>query len=389
MHPGTPKPVFTNNGYWACQGANRVMSRRHWPRGFLFDPQIGKTILTACPPKWGGGVTTIIGGPVYWDCVMVLPPPDGYNVSPDLFKKILSMNQVQNFWSAPHTLVGLYKDPSTQPLLKTLDCIVFVGASLDQAVGDDLSMHTRLLPCMTSTETGCRYLMSPIDRKLWHTLEYSPDGPHQFIKREGTGAAVDGSDDLYELVFPRPADGRLADGKPALSLSVWWNPAYKDLDVVETRELYSPVQDLGGNTRWEFRARADDLLKLNWLARFNAEQIEAIILRHPDVDHVLVGGQGRSVPFVVIQPKDGAREGKTKDELLTGIYDDAVAQANKAGIGEIRIPRETVILSKKEKPFKVSMKGLVVRREVEKEYGEEIDQAYEMYKKGTGNGGTQ
>ncbi|ROW06826.1 hypothetical protein VMCG_04095 [Cytospora schulzeri] len=377
---GMPKPIFTNNGYWACQTTMDIMARRHWPQGTLLETQVGKTIFTTCPPKWGAGISTMVAAPVYWDTVTVLPPPDEFSVSPSVFQKILRLNKIQGMWSAPQTIVALYKDPTTQPLLKSLDNIVYLGASLDQAVGDDLCMHTKLMSYISSTETGVRYILCPRDRKLWYTFEYAPEGSHKFVRQEGTGAAGDGSDDLYELVFVRPEDG-----KPSLYSSVWWNSMYKDVDTVETRELYAPVQDLGGSTRWEFKSRTDDLLKLNWLAKFNAKHIETMILRHPDVDHVLVGGEGRPVPFVIVQPKDGAGEGKTADELMSEIYDEAVAQANKADVGEIRIPRETVLLAKKEKPFKVSMKGLVVRKEVEKDYGEEIEEAYASLKKATGN----
>lgn len=381
---GMPKPIFTNNGYWACQTTIDAISRKHWPQGLLLDTQPGKNILTTCPPKWGAGIYTIVCGPLYWGCVTVIPPPDEFSVSPGLFKKLLRLNKVQSLWSVPQAVVGLYKDPTTQSLLKSLDNIVYLGASLDQAVGDDLCMHTKLMSYISSTETGMRYILSPRDRKLWYTFEYVPEGPHRFVKREGTGAAGDGSDDLYELVFERPADSELS-----LYCSVWWNPMYKDVDTVETRELYSPVQDLGGSTRWDFKSRTDDLLKLNWLAKFNAKHIETIIHRHADVSHVLVGGEGRPAPFVIVEPKDGAGEGKTADELLSEIYDDAVAQANKSDVGEIRVPRETVILANKHKPFKVSMKGLVVRRDVEKDYSEEIEEAYARHEKVTGISDTQ
>lgn len=322
----------------------------------------------------------MIAAPAFWNCVTVLPPPDEFGVSPSVFRKIMRLNKVQGIWAPPQTVVELYKDVSTNMMLKHLDNIVFLGASLDQAIGSDLSMHTKLISYISSTETGVRFILNPRDRKLWYTFEYSPEAPHRFIKREGTGAAEDGSDDLYELVFDRPADG-----KPSLFCSAWWNPMYKDVDVIETRELYSPVQDLGGQTRWEFKSRTDDLLKLNWLAKFNAKHIETTILRHAEVKHVLVGGEGRPAPFVIVEPKDGAGEGEAADELLNEIYDNAVAQANKADVGEIKIPRETVFLAKRWKPFKVSMKQLVMRREVEKDYGEEIEEAYARYKKSTGH----
>lgn len=379
---GMPKPIFTNNGYWACHTTVAPMSRRHWPRGTLLDKQTGKNLLTTCPPNWAAGIFAIFTGPLCWGCVTVLPPPDEYNVSPGVFEKIMRLNRIESLWCAPQTIMGLYKDPTTQSLLKTLDSIVYMGASLDHAVGDDLCMHTKLISYISSTETGVRHILAPRDRKLYYTFEYAPEGPHRFVKREGTGTAGDGSDDLYELVFERPAGG-----EPTLYCSAWWNPMYKDVDTVETRELYSPVQDLGGSTRWEFKSRTDDLLKLSWLAKFNAKHIETIILRHANVNQAYVGGEGRPVPFVIIEPKDGAGEGKTADELLSEIYDDAVAQANKSGVGEIRIPRETVFLSKKEKPLEINMKGLVVRREVEKDYSEEIEEAFARYKKATGIGG--
>ncbi|KUI53384.1 Fatty acid transporter protein [Cytospora mali] len=378
---GMPKPIFTNNGYWACQTAADIMSRMAWPQGTILDTQFGRTMLTTCPPKWGAGVATMVTAPAFWDCVAVIPPPDEFSVSPGLFTKIMRLNKIQGLWAPPQTIVGLYKDPTTKSLLENLDSIVFVGASLDKAIGDELSKHTKLLSYISSTETGARFILAPRDRKLWDTFEYAPQAPHRFIKREGTGDAADGSDDLYELVFDRPADG-----KPTLFCSAWWNPMYKDVDVVETRELYSPVQDLGGGTRWEFKSRTDDLLKLNWLAKFNAKHIESMVLRHADVNHVLVGGEGRPVPFVIVEPKSNAREGKSADALLNEIYDEAVVQANKADVGEIRIPRETVLLTKPEKPFKVSLKQLVVRREVEKDYSEEIEEAYARLKNATGNG---
>lgn len=384
---GMPKPIFTNNGYWACSTTIDPMSRKHWPQGTLLDIQTGKNLLTTCPPKWAAGISTIVTGPLFWGCVTVLPPPDEYSVSPGLFKKIMRLNKVQSMWCAPQIIMGLYKDPTTQPLLKTLDNIVYVGASLDHAVGDDLCMHTKLVSFISSTETGVRHLLAPRDRKLYYTFEYAPEGPHRFVKREGTGTAGDGSDDLYELVFERPPGP--VGGEPSLYCSAWWNPMYKDVDTVETRELYSPVKDLGGSTRWEFKSRTDDLLKLSWLAKFNAKHIEAIILRHAYVNQVHVGGEGRPVPFVIIEPKDGAVEGKTAEDLLSEIYNDAVAEANKSDVGEIRIPRETVFLSKKEKPLKVSMKELVVRRDVEKDYSEEIEEAYARYKEATGISGIQ
>lgn len=252
---------------------------------------------------------------------------------------------------------------------------IYAGASLDQTIGDELSMHTRLTPIIGSTEGGLRNYTIALDRKLWNTFDFTPEAPHRWVKREGYGGGGGADDELYELVFDRPADGR-----PSYFNGTFWNLRwYRDVDAVATRELYSPVRDLDGATRWRFRARADDLTKLSFLAKFNATHIEARVLRNPAVRHVLVGGEGRPAPYVLIEPKDEALGARTPEELLDDIYNETVAMANKEDIGEIRIPRETVFLAKKEKPFKINLKALVLRREVEKEYKEEIDEIYQKY----------
>lgn len=252
---------------------------------------------------------------------------------------------------------------------------MYAGAAMDQAIGDELCMHTRLTPLIGSTEGGLRLYTIAQDRKLWNTFDYIPDAPHRFIPREGYGDGSDGQAELYELVYDRPADGR-----PSYFSGTFWNLRfYGGVDSVETRELYSPVKDLDGATRWIFRARTDDLTKLSFLAKFNATHIEAKVLRHPAVKNVLVGGEGRPVPYVLIEPKDGALDSKSADELLDDIYNKTVTLSNKEDIGEIRIPRDTVFLADRAKPFKINLKALVLRREVEKEYKGEIDEIYKNF----------
>lgn len=63
------------------------------------------------------------------------------------------------------------------------------------------------------------------------------------------------------------------------------------------------------------------------------------------------------------------------EQLLDELYRDVIA-ADINNIDEIRIPKETVLIAKKEKPLKRNLKQAVSRREVEKDYLEEIEQAY-------------
>ncbi|KAI4668190.1 uncharacterized protein J4E78_002014 [Alternaria triticimaculans] len=180
-----------------------------------------------------------------------------------------------------------------------------------------------------------------------------------------------GSDDLHELILEQVGDGRTNPFQTS-----FWNPGHRFLGRIETKELYRPVKDSDGRTRWAFSARKDDLTKLSWLAKFHAQDIERRILQHPDVQNVLVGGEARPAPYVIAQAKEGVLDGKSEAQLLEELYNGVVAATNKTDMDEIRIPRETVMIAKKEKPLKVSLKQLVQRKAVEQDYSEEIEQAY-------------
>jgi len=311
-------------------------------------------------------------GPVFGDTSSIIPPPDVSGLPPDVFQKILQMNVVDGMTCPPHTVVQLYKDPQTQPLLKALKFIVYLGANLDKQIGDNLCQHLKLTSIIGSTETGPQVDLLPLDRKLWHTHDYVPENGHKMERIPGSGSAGDGSDDLYELVFER------AEGEENMFQCAFWNPMWKDATRIETKELYSPVKDLDGRTRWVMSARKDDLTKLNWLAKFHAGDIEARIEQHPDVAKVFVGGEGRPTPYVIIEPREGALDSKSADELLDELYSGVIARSSQKSIAEIMIPKETVIIAKK--PFKLSAKQTVLRSHVEADYAEEIERAYKQLK---------
>lgn len=352
----------------------KVLSKRYWPTPFLFDIQANKVGICAYPPKWVAGLAYITIMPIYSGHVTVMLPPDTVGLPPDVFKRVVAWNpDLEGLHSPPQPIAALWNNSTTRPLLRQLDFIVYAGAAMEQALGDELCAHTKLMPLIASTEGGARFSTIAKDRKLWNSFSFVSEGPHHFVRQQGFSNAMDGSNDLYELVIDRPADGR-----PSYFHGAFWNLRfYGDVDSVETRELYSPVKDLDGATRWVFRARKDDLTKLNYLAKFNATHIEAKVLRHPAVKHVLVGGEGRPVPYILIQLDDGALENKTADELLDDIYNDTITLLNKEGIKEIIIPRQTVFSTKPEKPLKLNLKALVLRWEAETDYRQEIDDVYE------------
>lgn len=238
----------------------------------------------------------------------------------------------------------------------------------DQKIGDGLIEHTKVVSVIGSTETGKQAEFMPLDRKLWHTHNFVPETGREMVRIKGTGTEPDGSDDLYELVLRRPTDG-----EPNLWQAAFWNPQYKGHDIIETKELYKPITDIDGSTRWTFTTRKDDLTKLEWLAKFHAMDVEKTIQQHPNVSCVFVGGEGKPTPFVIVEPKHHDFVGEKAEALLSDLYKLLSKNGNHA---EIKIPKETIFVTKSGKPLKRSLKQTLMRKEIEKDYSVEIEEAY-------------
>jgi len=373
---GIPKPIYHTNGFYAS-GKARELGSIHFPRGIMFDVWMGRSMLSPCPPQWLGGLYHYVFFPVYQDTTCVVPPADCTLFSANVMQKLVRMNVVDGFFGPPFTIGQLYANTEARQLLKNFQYIIYAGSALEQKIGDDLVEHTKLVSAIGSTETGIQITFLPVDRRLWYTHDFVPENGHRMDRLEGSGAAADGSDDMFELTLERSTSK-----DPSLFQSAFWNTLFKDRQVnIETKELYSPIKDIDGRTRWVFNTRKDDLIKLKWLAKFHAGDIEKQIQQHPDVSSVFVGGQGRPTPYVIIEPKDGVLEKKAAEDLLNEIYAEVVSGSNKANSQDIRIPKETILVTKPGKPFKKSFKQTLMRKEIEKDYSVEIEEAYKQLAK--------
>jgi acyl-coenzyme A synthetase/AMP-(fatty) acid ligase len=246
---GAPKAIFHTNGMWGTAKNVTVLGRNYWPRGIVYDGWIGKTNLNPCPPQWLGGLHAMIVCPVVYNSPCIMMPLGEGTLTPDLFMKVTKMNKVEGLRAPPQTIVTLYENPETNALLKSLEFVGYLGAPLDQAIGDDLCQHTRLCSFIGSTETGDQVSIRPLDRKLWYTHEFVPENGHKMIPLDPELGG--GPDGLHELVLFNTEDGR-----PSPFQLAFWNSGHRHLKCVETKELYTPVKDIDGRVRWAFSSRA-------------------------------------------------------------------------------------------------------------------------------------
>lgn len=100
----------------------------------------------------------------------------------------------------------------------------------------------------------------------------------------------------------------------------------------------------------------------------------------------MVGGEGRDVPYIIIEPRDRTLI-SYPDMFLDEIYDTVIYGINKKDNYEIRIPREMVMLSDQDLPFKRTMKMTIMRKEVERVYANHINTLYVNLEAKKMNGG--
>ncbi|KAF2016134.1 acetyl-CoA synthetase-like protein [Aaosphaeria arxii CBS 175.79] len=373
---GFPKPIYHTNGFYSAWSSCLHLSQKYWPKGTSFDAWVGKMILTACPPQWLGGLHSYIFGPIFMNISTTIAPPGVVGLPPDIFKSVLKHNKIDGIHCPPQVVHELYKEKSTKSLLESLEFIIFLGATLDRDIGDDLCRHTRVIPLIGSTENGPQVDLPPVDRELWYTHAYAPENGNRMIHVPDSSIAGGGSEGLYELALERAADGQ-----PNVHQCAFWNPMHRDISIIHTNELYTPLKDKDGSTRWNFVTRKDDLTKLSWLAKFHAQDLEGKFLRHPDVRNVFVGGQGRPTPFVIIEPNGAVRDFDQASSLILKLYEEVIKKGNEECVTEIGIPKHTIILTKPGKPLKRNAKSGINRRAAEEDYAGEIEEAYHILAK--------
>jgi acyl-coenzyme A synthetase/AMP-(fatty) acid ligase len=321
---------------------------------------INARTLTMCAPQWISGLAFSLNAAVFIGMTTVMLPPD-MNMTPSLDRQaimnICKHTGAESIITPPFLIEDFYTDEAAFDFLKSQKYVCWLGAGLDHKVGDELAQHTNLFPVIGSTERGAALSFESDDASMWKSYEFVPEMGHRFELV---------ADEIYELYVDRTSES---------SLFQCGFYTFPHLDTINTEELYSPTVDKNDTKRWISRGRKDDLVKLSWLAKFHATHIEDAIARHPQVAAVVVGGEGRDVPYIIIEPRDWTMVGHPH-MFVDEIYDTVIYRINEKDNDEIRIPREMVMLSDPDLPFKRTMKMTIMRKEVERMYENHINTLY-------------
>ncbi|KAK7941294.1 uncharacterized protein PG986_013681 [Apiospora aurea] len=132
-----------------------------------------------------------------------------------------------------------------------------------------------------------------------------------------------------------------------------WQPAFElfpDRDVHHSEDLYEPHPTK--KHLWLHRGRADDLFKLQWMQQVKATNMERGARAAPARRH----GSGR-------------RRGQACALRHTGAV-------NEQPVGQVRIPRDKVIVADSARPFRRLGKGTLDRIWVLADYKDEVEKLY-------------
>lgn len=303
--------------------------------------------------------------PIFHDAEIAILPAD-MHMPLDIRKliKIFDTNPtIKGLLAPPRAVEDLYADERGVQTLKSLKFLSTTGAPLDQKIGDVVAQWTNLTNPSGSTEGGAQLFFVSPDPAAWKSADFIPETGARFVPV---------SDDLFELYIDRRPDGEFTQG----ILDVM----DANTNTIAMKELWSPHRYADGSTRWVFRGRTDDLIKLSWLAKFYASDIEDTIKQHPLVEKVFIGGEARPVPFILVQLREQKeRSLDEQGQIINALFDHVISSRNAKDAAEIRIPKEMVRLTDPQRPFPSTLKGTISRKAVEDLYQDDIESMYRAW----------
>lgn len=127
---------------------------------------------------------------------------------------------------------------------------------------------------------------------------------------------------------------------------------------------------------WKYYGRNDNVIVFSNGEKLNPVTIEDTIVSHPAIKNVLVVGQERFQPAMILEPKHPLKDEAEAEALIDGVW-PLIEQANKQTVAHGRIARELVTISDPEMPFFIAGKGTVQRAQTVHLYKDYIDSIYE------------
>ncbi|KAJ5273775.1 NRPS-like enzyme [Penicillium angulare] len=278
-------------------------------------------------------------------------------LTPGLFSQIMNSNNPPTWGTlSPYTLETLINTEEGLAGLKKLSGINYGGAPMAQATGNKLSSLFRIQTILGSSETSYTPGLQCEDPADWAYNEWIPEFD---LHMDNVG------NDLWELVLPQTRTRRyhgISHSSPHVG-------------EYRTGDLFRAHPSKPG--LWRYDGRRDDIIVLSNGEKFNPIEAEGVIGSHSLVNIAVIVGQGKFQAALLIEPKWEELPSSWTFDLLKRKIWHLVENANMALPGYAKIFDSHIVFTSREKPFQLSPKGTIRRRDILKDYNTELERLYE------------
>ncbi|KAF8512516.1 hypothetical protein JB92DRAFT_3096781 [Gautieria morchelliformis] len=244
---------------------------------------------------------------------------------------------------------------------ESLQYVGYGGAPLKKEIGDALvAAGMRLRNGYGSTETSA---ISAFGRRGHHR-------DWEYIEPSN----------LYNIVW-LPVDGYTNAKHMLLTPSSIGSPAvinHENPKGYATNDLWEPHPSVPN--MWRFHSRMGNVTVLSNGEKTDNKQIEELLLADKRILYVQVFGAGRPMNGIVLQPRDNA---VSASDFLSQVQ-PTIEHANTIIPKHSRLVRELIIVAPSDKPFALTDKSTVKKKETLDRFQEEIVAAYMILDEGGG-----
>ncbi|KAE9369012.1 acetyl-CoA synthetase-like protein [Stipitochalara longipes BDJ] len=349
---GTPKPLFYTNGSIACYDAQRYMPEEDGPMWWHLIT--GKKIFSPMPTLHVAGIFATLILPIFFDATVVLAPGSA-PLTVDLVNQIHDLEILEGGLYPPSILEEICKSEEALLKISKLKFVMFTGAPLSETAGQILGKSVKLHNTIGSTEVGV-FPVFQTSNSEWVWFKFHPYFGY-YMEPRGEGR--------HELIVRR--DPRLSAFQSIFHL-------YSDTAEYRTRDLF--IQHPVKPDYWRYQGRVDDLIILSHGEDLDPIPLEAIVRQNRLVSGAVIGGEGRSRPFLLCELKESELHSKKTQSQIIQEISREISEANTKCSEYVQLTKDLVLFTAPPKPLRRTLKGSIDRRGSLEDYKSEIDRLY-------------
>ena len=352
---GLPKLITYRNRTFTCFDSQYELGLSGRPLAINHFKQ--KRVWSSLSMAHLGGIYTNIVHPVYFHTVPVLGPPNG-PLTAELCDQLILYDNISTGFYPPSLLDEIVTRPKSLHNLFNLDTVQYGTAPLNRATAQSIVGKVPVQPHYATTESSFPPYFSP-GPEDWEYFSFHPFAGFEFCHRH---------DNFFELLILRKEE--YIEFQPVFT--TMQDASYFIQKIYGARILVPTKPSL-----WKYCGRTDDHIILSNSVHILPTSVESAIQEHPHVRAALVGGQGRTGPYLLVESVTHGNKSGSSEDLLNELWPSfQAANERLIFLKEGWITKERVIVAPETRPFARLVKGSVDRTSTIKDFEQDIENCY-------------